>query len=89
MKPINLIYSILSLLLLCGCAETRIYENGQLVFAIQGNATNVDFTSCRGTHFHADSINHSIATQAWGTAAAQTVGALGTAAGVAAATIIK
>lgn len=49
--------------LLCSCAETRIYSEGQIACIIQGDATNVTFRS-GDVYFHADAINHSTATDA-------------------------
>ena len=72
MKP------LLCLLLLTGCAQTRLYEHGQLVAVIQGDATNVTVRSgdfC----FHFDTLNHSTATAAAYTGAASLVGGVGTA----------
>ena len=62
-----------------GCSETRLYQQGQLVAVIQGDCTNVTVTWPGGS-FHADTLNHSAATQAWGTATAGVVGAAGLAA---------
>ena len=64
------------LALLCGCAQTRIYENGQLVMAMQGDATNVDFRTGNGTYFHADVITHSTATAAAYTGLTAGIGAV-------------
>ena len=66
-------------LMLCGCTETRIYENGQLVLAMQGDATNVTFRTGRGTYFHADTINHSAATAAAYTGGTALIGGIGSA----------
>lgn len=48
-------------LFLCGCAETRIYEHGQLVALIQGDAVNVTIRTATG-YFHADQLTHSVPT---------------------------
>jgi hypothetical protein len=52
-------------LLLCSCASTRIYENGQLIAVIQGDAQNVTIKTAH-TQFHADVLMHSTATRAGG-----------------------
>ena len=70
MKP------LLCLLLLTGCAQTRLYEHGQLVAVIQGDATNVTVDS-GSFHFHADTLNHSSATTATYAGATGLVGGLG------------
>lgn len=74
------------LLLLNGCAETRIYDSGQLLAVIQADATNI---TVRGqtTYFHADTLNHSAATAAAYTGSTALVG--GVAAGVAAGLLAK
>lgn len=75
---------ILLSFLLCSCAETRFYENGNLVAVIQGDATNLTITTCNGSRFHCDSINHSIATGMVGNNVAKAIGSLGsTAIGIA------
>jgi len=65
-------------LLLCGCASTRVYDQGTLVAVIQGDATNVTVTSGNSS-FHADTLNHSPATAAAYSGSAQVVGAVGSA----------
>ncbi len=65
-------------MLICGCAETRIYErerDGQthLIARIQGDALNVTVRTGR-SYFHADSLIHSTPTLAGGTASAKVVG---------------
>lgn len=79
----NSLVLIFCLLFLCGCAETRIYSNGQLACVIQADATNVTFKD-HGVYFHADTLTHSTATHAAYTGAGSVVGALGTAAALAA-----
>lgn len=54
---------------------------------MQGDATNVTLDS-NHFHFHADVLNHSMPTLSGGQAAAQVVGATGTAAGVVAGAVI-
>jgi len=65
-------------LMLCSCAQTRIYENGKLLAVIQADATNV---TVRGEHtyFHADVLNHSAPTAAAYTGATAAIGAVGSA----------
>lgn len=75
-------WALLLALLLCGCAETDFYRNGQLIARFQGDMTGVTF------HYGADgsidwtctAVSHSAATQAWGTATSGVVGAAGVAA---------
>jgi len=69
---------ILLFFLLCSCAQTRIYSDGKLVAAIQGDCTNVTVTWPGGS-FHADTLNHSTATAAAYTGATAAIGAVGTA----------
>ncbi len=64
-------------MLICGCAETRIYERGRdgqthLVARIQGDAVNVTIKTTR-TYFHADTLTHSTATLAGGKASARVI----------------
>jgi hypothetical protein len=64
--------------LMCACAETRVYErerDGQthLIARIQGDAVNVTVKT-RRTYFHADSLVHSAPTLAGGTASAKVIG---------------
>ena len=75
MKIFLLILSVL----LIGCAQTRVYENGNLVFAMQGDGTNVTFQTARGTSFHADAISHSAPTAAAYRGATALVGGVGSA----------
>jgi hypothetical protein len=65
---------------LTSCAVTVVYEGGKPVMKTQADATNVTFRTGNGTHFHADTINHSIPTIAQGKAAADKIGAIGSAA---------
>lgn len=62
--------------MLIGCAETRIYENGEMVCCIQGDAENVTLKTYRGGTFHADRLTHSSATAAAYTGATAAVGAI-------------
>lgn len=62
--------------LLSGCAETRIYENGRLIASMQGDYTNVTLKTDH-TYFHADIIDHSKATAATYTGATALVGGIG------------
>lgn len=64
-----------------GCAETRLYEHGQLVAVIQADATNISIATGSGFSFHADTLTHSTPTQAGYTGVTQVTGAV--AAGVA------
>jgi len=66
------------LFLLCSCAQTRIYQNGQLVACIQGDCTNVTVTWPGGS-FHADTLNHSAPTAAAYTGATAFAGGVGAA----------
>ncbi len=61
-------------LLICGCAETRLYDNGQLVACIQADCINVNVVTPH-MNFHADTLNHSTATAAAYTGTAAVVGA--------------
>lgn len=76
----------LAALFLSGCAETRLYEHGQLIAVIQGDATNVTLTTGNGFTFHADTLNHSTATTAAYTGVGSVIGAV--AGGVATAGVI-
>lgn len=69
---------ILLALLLCGCAQTIIFEDGKPIACIQGDCTNVTVKG-RYTYFHADTLNHSTATAAAYTGATAVVGAAGSA----------
>lgn len=76
------------LVVLTGCAETRIYEHGQLVAVIQGDATNLNLSTGNGFSLHADSLIHSTPTSAAYTGATKVIG--GVASGVtSAAAVIK
>lgn len=75
--------NLLILLLLSSCAETRIYEKGKLIAAIQGDAWNVTVKT-RSTYFHADTLNHSEPTRAAGTTVSSSIGSVAAAAGTAA-----
>lgn len=68
----------LAVLLFSGCAETRIYQQGQLIACIQGDCTNVTIIWPGGS-FHADTLNHSPATAAAYTGATAVVGSVGSA----------
>lgn len=70
--------TILAVMFLCGCASTRIYDQGALVAVIQGDAMNVTVVSGNAS-FHADTLNHSAATAAAYSGSAQVVGAVGSA----------
>ena len=65
-------------LLFCGCAETRIYDRGDLAAVIQGDATNVTLQTKTVT-FHADTLNHSAPTAAAYRGGAQIISATGSA----------
>jgi len=80
--------SIIVACCLFGCAETRIYRDGKLACIIQADATNVTFRS-GDIYFHADTLIHSKPTQAAYQGTAQTIGAAGSAAGLAARAILK
>lgn len=73
--------------MLAGCAETRIYDQGQLACVIQGDATNVTFKTGSGVYFHADLLNHSKPTGTAYAGGASLVGGLGSAVAGAAAVI--
>lgn len=77
---------LLLCLLLCGCAETQVFENGQCVFRTQADATNITFRTGNGTYFHADTLNHSTPTTSAYTGVGGAIGAA--AAGVATAGVI-
>jgi hypothetical protein len=79
--------ALLAVLLLCGCAETRIYEDGKLVCVIRSDATNVNIRTYKGGTFHADTLNVTEPIKAYGGEVASIVGSLGTAAATAAAVI--
>lgn len=68
----------LLLFLLTSCAETRIYDGGQLAAVIQGDATNVTMKTSN-IYFHADTLNHSKATAAAYTGGTTLVGGIGAA----------
>ncbi len=74
MKRITKWLSIL--VLLCGCAETRLYDRDHLAAVIQGDATNVTFKS-GVVYFHADVLNHSTPTIAAGVAVSKVSGIVG------------
>ena len=78
--PANLAIRVLigAALLFSGCAETRIYQNGQLVACIQGDCTNITITWPGGGSFHADTLNHSVATAAAYTGSTAVIGAAAT-----------
>ena len=69
---------LLLLLLLSGCAETRIYERGQLIAEIQGDA-QVLIIKTDHTYFYVSGLDHSKATAAAYTGATAVVGSVGTA----------
>jgi len=79
---------LIAVIALMGCTSTRIYEKGQLVCAIQGDAVNVTFRTGSGTYFHADTLTHSTATAAAYTGGTALVGGLGSAV-IGAATVLK
>ena len=79
---------LLVALVLCGCAEHRIYEDGKLVAVFRGDATNVTLRRPKRGYFHADSLNVTEPIKAYGGEVASIVGSLGTAAATAA-TVIK
>ncbi len=63
-----------------GCAQTRFYEQGQLVAAIQADARNITIRTANGSSFHADELNHSAPTEAAGKAYGSVInGAIGAA----------
>jgi hypothetical protein len=61
-------------LLMCGCASTTVYENGQPVFRTQGDVANLTF-STRSTTLRVGSVSHSSATLAGAQAASQVINA--------------
>lgn len=68
----------LFLLLFTGCASTVVYKDGLPVMRTQADATNLSFTSGDVT-FHADRLNHSGPTVAFGKVVSGVIGAGGAA----------
>jgi hypothetical protein len=64
--------------LMVGCAQTRLYDHGNLVAVIQGDATNITVRS-DALYFHADTLSHSTATAAVFSGMTAMVGGLGAA----------
>jgi len=56
-------FKVIVALFLCSCAQTRIYDSGQLLAVIQGDCMNVTVKGGT-TYFHAYTLNHSAATAA-------------------------
>lgn len=72
-----LIY-LIACLLLGGCANTTIYEDGKPVFHTQADLSNFTFRT-KTTYVHADTVNHSTPMAVQGQAVAGVVTAVGAA----------